>query len=326
MGTFVLVLVGFGLAVGERWSQVWASLGAVPPLTVLAALVVGTVGLVGPWRAWDAVVTDLGGRVPWRASARIFFVGQLGKYVPGAIWPVVLQMRMGRAVGMTRTLVALSFVVTLVLGVATGLAFGVLAVPSLVDQWGKGAWGFLLLLPLALAGLHPRVLSALVAMLLRVTRRSPAERDLTGAGVLRAVGGTAFFWLVGGVQLWLLVVALGADPRAWLAVSIGALSLAVSIGPLLVFLPAGAGVREIVLVAALGPWCRLRTPSRRHCSPVRCSSSVTGSSPCSAGWWPEVPPALPRSWSRPGPTRSRPVVVAFARSGRAAWPARRPGR
>ena len=69
-GLFILVLVGFGLAVGERWSQVWASLRAVPPLTVLAALVFGTVGLVGPWRAWDVVVADLGTRLAWRASAR----------------------------------------------------------------------------------------------------------------------------------------------------------------------------------------------------------------------------------------------------------------
>ena len=44
---------------------------------------------------------------------------------------------------------------------------------------------------------------------------------------------------------------LGADPLSALPVCIGAWGLAMGLGPLIVFLPAGAGVREAVLVAAI---------------------------------------------------------------------------
>jgi uncharacterized membrane protein YbhN (UPF0104 family) len=65
------------------------------------------------------------------------------------------------------------------------------------------------------------------------------------------VRGSCWFWFVGGLHLWVLAVQLGGDPGPSLAVSIGALALGVSLGPLFVVLPAGAGLREAVLVAGL---------------------------------------------------------------------------
>ena len=59
------------------------------------------------------------------------------------------------------------------------------------------------------------------------------------------------FWALAGLHIWLLVVDLGGDPVSSLLVSLGAWGLAMGLGPVIVFLPAGAGVREAVLVAAL---------------------------------------------------------------------------
>jgi glycosyltransferase 2 family protein len=247
----ILVLAGFAVAVGDRWGDVRASLETVSVASVVGAWVIVTVALLGPWRAWVSVVTDLGNPLPWRASGQIFFIGQLGKYLPGAIWPVLLQMRMGRAVGVPRTRIAVSFVITLIVGVATGLVFGVLVVPAIVEDTGQPYAWILLLLPLAAVAVHPKVLRAVAQQLLRLTKRPPADFELTNRGALRAAVWTSFFWVVGGLHLWLLVVELGADPLASLPVSIGALALAVSIGPLFVVLPAGAGLREAVIVAAL---------------------------------------------------------------------------
>ena len=115
------------------------------PATLVGAWALATVGLIGPWHAWHTVrVRPRRARVPRHSSAEIFFIGQLGKYVPGAIWPVVVQMRLARSVGVTRTRIAVSFVITLILGVATGLLVGMLAVPSLVNGVeclvGVGTW------------------------------------------------------------------------------------------------------------------------------------------------------------------------------------------
>jgi uncharacterized membrane protein YbhN (UPF0104 family) len=246
----LLVFAGLAYAVGGRWEEVRAALSAVSAPVVLGAGVLMVVALLGPWRAWDAVVA--GGRaLPWRTSAEIFYVGQLGKYLPGAVWPVVVQMRLGGQAGLSRTRIALSFVTTLVQGMSTGVLVGLVAAPWLIARSSHWAWG-LLLMPLAALALRPRTVGLLTRHALRLARR-PADQDLTLSGddVRRAVTAYSFFWLLGGLHLYLLVVELGGDPLTSLPVSIGALGLAMGFGPVFVVVPAGAGVREVVLVATL---------------------------------------------------------------------------
>jgi hypothetical protein len=43
-----------------------------------------------------AALAALGGRPPHAGAMRVFYLGQLGKYLPGTIWPAVTQMRLGR--------------------------------------------------------------------------------------------------------------------------------------------------------------------------------------------------------------------------------------
>lgn len=251
-GLLALVVGAFAWAVGDRWADVRDSLGEVPTWSLFVAWGLATLGLIGPWRAWDAVVTDLGTHLESGTSAKIFFVGQLGKYLPGAVWPVLLQMRLAKDVELSRTRIALSFVVTLIIGVATGLAVGTLALPAFLNDGRRQvAWLLLLLLPLALATLFPHVLGWVARLILRVTRRPAADVTLTWPGIRRAVAGTCTFWVVGGLHLWLLTIVLGGEALPSLAASLGALALGVSLGPLVVVLPAGAGLREAVLVAGL---------------------------------------------------------------------------
>ena len=58
------------------------------------ALVLG--GIYATFRSWRAVLADLGATLPHGGAMRVFYLGQLGKYLPGTVWPAVTQMRLGR--------------------------------------------------------------------------------------------------------------------------------------------------------------------------------------------------------------------------------------
>ena len=42
--------------------------------------------------AWRALLADLGKPLPVPAAIRVMFLGQLGKYVPGAVWAIAAQV------------------------------------------------------------------------------------------------------------------------------------------------------------------------------------------------------------------------------------------
>jgi uncharacterized membrane protein YbhN (UPF0104 family) len=58
-------------------------------------------------------------------------------------------------------------------------------------------------------------------------------------------------WATNGLMVYVLMRQLAGHPRGTLLVSVGAYALSWSVGFLAVFAPAGAGVREAVMIAVL---------------------------------------------------------------------------
>lgn len=256
----VAVLVaGFAWALTGRWDDVVTSLREQRPSVLLGSLSLCLVAVFMSFLLWRGVLAALGSRVPLRVAARIFFVAQLGKYLPGSLWPVVAQMRLGHQAGLPRQRMGLAFVLTLGLSVGWGVLVGLVAAPAVFAAAGDGdaswAWGVLLVLivPLVVVLLLPRPLNAVLAFLLRVLRRPGLEQPVTGRQIAAASGWTIVFWFVFGLHVWLLAKGLGADGLQALPLTVGGFALAFSLGPLLVVLPAGAGVREAALVVMLLP-------------------------------------------------------------------------
>jgi hypothetical protein len=247
----VAMVAAFGWALSGKWSQIADRLRDQNPWAVAGALVLALVGVVLSFVIWRGTLAVLGSRLPWPPLARLFFVTQLGKYLPGAVWPVVAQMRMGRELGVPRQRMGLAFLLTLGLSTLIGVLVGAAALPALLRAEGRVVLLGLLAVPLLLALLVPRVLNWVLGTVLRLLRRPGLERELHEGDVLRGVGSALLFWLVYGGHVWLLAVGLGADPWESLPVAIGGFAIAFSLGPLLVVLPAGAGVREAVLVLLL---------------------------------------------------------------------------
>jgi hypothetical protein len=114
-----------------------------------------------------------------------------------------------------------------------------------------GLWWLLLLVPVGIALVHPRVIGPAVNALLRFARREPIDLALHGSALWGAVGWPVVSWSLLGLQCWALVVALGGPPLGSLIGAVGGFALAYVAGTVAVFAPGGLGVREAVLGVAL---------------------------------------------------------------------------
>lgn len=245
------MVVAFGWALAGRWGEIVDRLADQRAAVVVAALALALAGVFMSFLLWRGTLSTLGSDLPLRPAARLFFVTQLGKYLPGAVWPVVAQMRMGRELGVPRQRMALAFLLTLGLATVVGVLVGVAALPALLRAEGRVVLLGLLAVPLIGALFVPAVLNWSLNLALRLIRRPGLDAPLVGRDVARGVGWALAFWLVYGGHVWMLAVGLGAPPLETLPVAIGGFAIAFSLGPLLVVLPAGAGVREAVLVVLL---------------------------------------------------------------------------
>jgi glycosyltransferase 2 family protein len=247
----LVVVAAFAFVLAGRWREIFQTVGEQAVGSVVGAFAFCLVAVIMTFLLWRGVLATLGSPVRLLAGARIFFVAQLGKYLPGSVWPVVIQMQMGRAAGIPRNRSGLAFFLTLGLSVVWGLMVGLLALPALMTGADAHVVWLVLLLPVVVLLLVPRVVNALLDRILRLFRRPGLEEPIAGASIAAASAWTGATWVVFGLHVWLLAVGLGAEPLATLPVAIGGFALAFSIGPLFVVLPAGAGVREAVLVIVL---------------------------------------------------------------------------
>jgi uncharacterized membrane protein YbhN (UPF0104 family) len=249
-GLFLAVIV---VVLAGQWRQARPLLGRLSVPVVAAAEGLVLAGIYATFRSWRAALADLGGTLPHTGALRVFYLGQLGKYLPGTIWPALTQMRLGRDYRVPPRASGAAVVVFMLMLIGTGLLVGVPVIPLLgrdaVDEY---RWLVLVLPVLALA-LTPPVLNRMIAVALRVARRPPMPAPLSLGGILRGAGWALVSWLCYGVHVYLLARQLGAEGGAllWLQCT-GAFAAAFASGPLLLVVPAGAGVREAALLLLLG--------------------------------------------------------------------------
>jgi uncharacterized membrane protein YbhN (UPF0104 family) len=249
---FVAVTVALGgYAVAQEWTGVRAALGRLGFLPVAGALLSVLLGLFATMLVWRLLLAALGSPLPVRAAARIMFIGQLGKYLPGSVWPVLAQMELGHAYQVPRHRSAAASVLTMLLTLLTGLLAALVTLPFVAGSTPY-LWAFLAA-PVLVVLLHPRVLNRVLERLLRLAKRPELEKPLTGRAMVGALGWSLASWILFGLQVWFLATRLGAPGGKTALLAVGGFAFAWCVGFLVVFAPAGAGVREVLLIAALRP-------------------------------------------------------------------------
>lgn len=239
VGFLVLVLGCAWWGFDGRWSQIGDAAAAIGPVRLGAAVVCATVGLALTGVLWRMLLSTLGSMVPLRAAGAVFFVGQLGKYVPGSVWSFAAQAQLGRRHGVPARSSVTASSLFLLLHIFSGLALGGAFVAGgvLHTDLARGWW--LLGAVVSAAALAPPAL--------RIVGRRLSGIDVVAPDLLRSLALMAAVWACYGLCLWILL------PSANVLAAGAAFALAHAAGVLLVFAPAGLGAREAVLIALLSP-------------------------------------------------------------------------
>ena len=235
-----------------------AGLGAAVARTGIAAsvgsLAAALVGLFASAMVWRSLLSDLGSRLPMRTALHVFFLGQLGKYLPGSVFAVAAQMELGRSQGVSRSRVGTASLMFMGVLVAAGLLVASVALPLTSPDALRHYFWVLAVLPVGLVCLAPPVLTRLVATMLRVLRREPLERPLSWGGIGTSVAWALAMWAAYGVHVLLLLLPQHRTGSASLPLlALGGYALAWTVGFLFLLAPAGALLRETVLVLSLAP-------------------------------------------------------------------------
>ena len=251
-----LLVLAAGLAVyglASQWTQVQAALAKLDGWDVAGAAVSAIAGLGGMMLAWRALLADLGSPLPLPAAIRVMFVGQLGKYVPGAVWAVAAQVELARDYAVPRRRSGTASLVAMAVTLVVGLVAAGVTLPLVSAHAVRQYWWVLAVTPLAAACLYPPVIRFGLDRVLRVLGRAPLEGSVSRGGMARALAWTTLGWLGYGASAWFLISVFAGKGGGSYALSLGAYALAWAVGFLIIFFPGGIGPREVALIAVLAP-------------------------------------------------------------------------
>lgn len=248
----VVLAVGIGgYEISKEWRDVHLALGQIGFLSSFWALLALLAMQFAALRVWQVLVAGLGSPLPLPTAGRILFIGQLGKYVPGSVWPILAQMELGAAAKVPRARSASASVLAMLVSLVAGLITALVTLPF-AQHSADYLWVFLIV-PVIVACLHPKVLNPLLGKLFKLVRRPGLDTPLTGGVLAQALAWAFTAWIFNGLQIWLLAEKFHAPPGRTVLLALGGYAFAWCVGFVVVLAPAGAGIREVLLIAALSP-------------------------------------------------------------------------
>ena len=185
------------------------------------------------------------------AVLQAYYIGQLGRYVPGKVLGVLWRSRLLRGPGVHGGIAALTVVYETLITLASGALLGgiVLGFAGLLQSNDSGMWLLLLLGVPILPSVFNRIVDRVIGSLPNQSATPPRHIQMwtLAAGlVITAIG-----WVLQGASLVMLIEAFFHGAVSWTSWELLRYSaysaLAYAGGFVVLLVPGGLGVREVIL-------------------------------------------------------------------------------
>ncbi|MHB0964436.1 MAG: hypothetical protein ACYC5V_14645, partial [Gemmatimonadaceae bacterium] len=157
-------------------------------------------------QTWRQVVVAWGGRLTFSDAMRIWFVSNLGKYVPGKVWAIAAMGTLAQEQGISPAAAMGSSVVVQLVNLVTGFGVFFIAGAHVMDV-PAGAMAGVIALGIVVFG-APWLVPVGVRWLNTLTGRQVALPHLPPRALWWAAAGTALAWVLYGVAFQLFAAGM----------------------------------------------------------------------------------------------------------------------
>ena len=270
-GIVLLVLWAIRRTLVEAWNQVGSARWNFAPQWLLLAGGVYLLGLLPAGIYWFICLRRLGQRPEWFSTLRAYYVGGLGKYVPGKAMVIILRTGMIRGPGVHTAVAAASVFLETLTMMCVGAFLGAIFLAG--HAWAGKTHPFLLAVAVALipAALVPTLPPVFRFGLGIVLRRLPVGNSQNPETMLRslrmdtlAVGWLLMLclWFLWGASFLAVLRATQQVEIRWnqdLWPATASVALATVAGFAVLIVPGGIGIREAALAEIMVPLLAERT-------------------------------------------------------------------
>jgi hypothetical protein len=252
LGIAILVFGFLVLTVIDQWAEIkdkgvhFHVLWLIPAFVILPIFY--SLNAVG----WDLILRFLGYRLGAGRAQVAWGQPLLARYVPGSVLYVLGRVLLSERVGVPRRLTIASIVYEQALQATSAIivaAYFLISHPDLQGQPER--WAILLLIPLLIALLHPRVFGPLANRVLRAFGREPLPEVMSLRGVIAVMAFYTLNWGVIALGIWCVARSVSGISASDILVVGSAQAFGYVAALATLVAPAGLGIRDAAFAWAV---------------------------------------------------------------------------
>jgi glycosyltransferase 2 family protein len=252
LGIAILVFGFLVLTVVDQWAEIkdkgvhFHVLWLIPAFVILPIFY--SLNAVG----WDLILRFLGYRLGAGRAQVAWGQPLLARYVPGSVLYVLGRVLLSERAGVPRRLTIASIVYEQALQATSAIIVAAYFLISHPDLQGQPLrWAILLLIPLLIALLHPRVFGPLANRVLRAFGREPLPEVMSLRGVISVMAFYTLNWGVIALGIWCVARSVSGISASDILTVGSAQAFGYVAALVTLIAPAGLGIRDAAFAWAV---------------------------------------------------------------------------
>lgn len=252
IGIVVLIFGFLVLTVVDQWSEIQSEgvhfhVGwLIPAIIILPAFFV--LSALG----WDLALRFLGYPLGFGRAQVAWGQPMLARYVPGSVLYLLGRVLLSERAGIPRRITIASIVYEQAISATSAVIVASYFIINHPDLQGQPVrWAVLLLIPLAITLLHPRVFGPLANRVLRAFGREPLPAVIPLRGVVSLIAFYSFNWFVVAIGIYCVARSVTYIPFDDILLVGSAQAIGYFAALVTLVAPAGLGVRDAAFAWAV---------------------------------------------------------------------------